>query len=155
MKLLPFEEQDFAEIYEFMYPLWHDTYGSIIPKEQVDFLLNKYFSEEGLAHFQGIGYSYYKLMDEEKKGVVVICEKDGTTYLDKLYLPHEERGKGYPAFVFSELLKLGRDITLNVNQQNKPAVRCYEKNGFFIEEEETIDLGGGMLNIDYKMRLKK
>jgi ribosomal protein S18 acetylase RimI-like enzyme len=51
-------------------------------------------------------------------------------------------------------LKLGRDVTLNVNQGNARAVACYRKNGFIIDEEEIIELGDGMINRDYKMRLK-
>ena len=29
------------------------------------------------------------------------------------------------------------------------------KNGFVIEGEEMIELGGGMVNVDYRMRLKR
>ena len=155
MKLISFEENDFLNLYDYMYPLWHDTYGGIIPKEQIDLLLNKYFSSDGINHYREIGYEYFKLDDNGKVGVVVICEKNGTTYLDKLYLSHESRGKGYPTFVFGELLKLGRDITLNVNQGNERALKCYFKNGFTIDSEETIDLGNGMVNKDYNLRLTK
>ena len=155
MKLTSFEEKDFLTLYDYMYPLWHDTYGGIIPKAQIDLLLDKYFSAEGIEHYRSAGYEYFKLDDNGKVGVVVICEKNGTTYLDKLYLSHESRGKGYPTFVFGELLKLGRDITLNVNQGNERALKCYFKNGFTIDSEETIDLGNGMVNKDYNLRLTK
>ena len=155
MELIPFEEADFIGIKEYMTPLWHSTYGNIIPSEQIDLLLEKYFSETGLKHYRSIGYKYFKLVDGEKQGVVVICEKDGTTYLDKLYLAEGARGKGYATYVFSELLRLGRDITLNVNQGNERALRCYFKNGFKIDSEEIIELGGGMVNKDYNLRLTK
>ncbi len=155
MKLISFEETDFLTLYDYMYPLWHDTYGDIIPKVQIDLLLDKYFSAEGIKHYRSVGYEYFKLDDSGKKGVVVICEKNGSTYLDKLYLSPESRGKGYARFVFSELLKLGRDITLNVNQGNARAIACYKKNGFTVTAEERIPLENGMVNIDYKMRLAK
>ena len=153
MRLSEFNEQDFLTIKDFMTPLWYSTYGGIIPNEQIALLIEKYFSDDGLRHFRSEGYEYFKLVDGETVGIVVICEKDGATYLDKLYLTEQSRGKGYASFVFSELLRLGRDITLNVNQGNARAVRCYEKNGFVIEEEQYIDLGGGMVNKDYRMRL--
>lgn len=155
MELTEFCENDYTALMDFMTPLWHDTYGKIIPKEQIDFLLRKYFSDEGIAHFRAEGYKYFKLTDPTLAGVVVICEKEGCTYLDKLYILPEKRGLGYPQFVFSELLKLERDITLNVNQGNARALACYRKNGFTVEEEQIIDLGDGMVNKDYKMRLKK
>lgn len=154
MELTAFAPEDFTRLYAYMEPLWHKTYSGIIPPEQIDFLLRRYFSDEGIRRCLSEGYSYFKLIDGTLQGVVVICEKDGTTYLDKLYLSESSRGKGYPAFAFSELLKLGRDITLNVNQGNARAVRCYEKNGFFVEETQEIDLGGGMVNRDFKMRLR-
>ena len=44
MKLISFEEKDFLTLYDYMYPLWHDTYGGIIPQAQIDLLLDKYFS---------------------------------------------------------------------------------------------------------------
>ena len=50
---------------------------------------------------------------------------------------------------------MGRDITLNVNQGNARALACYKKHGFIIESEERIELGGGMVNIDYNMRLTR
>ena len=154
MKLIPFTKEDFAMIHGFMYPIWHETYDNVISEEQTDFLIERYFSDAGLKEFQSKGYKYFKVFDKKTVGITVISEKNGETYLDKLYLLPESRGKGYASFVFSELLKLGRDVTLNVNQGNARAVACYRKNGFIIDEEEIIDLGGGMINRDYKMRLK-
>lgn len=158
LKLCEFEnESEYSQLYSFMSPLWHETYGEILPREQIDLLLKKYFSEDGIKYFRTFGYKYYDLTDGVSRlGVVVICKRDGTTYLDKLYLLPSARGRGCAEFVFSELLRLfDRDITLNVNQANTRAVRCYLKNGFEIESEEKIVLGEGMVNIDYRMRLKK
>ncbi len=155
VELKKFSQTDFEQIYDFMAPIWYDTYGSILPKEQIDLLLNKYFSACGLAHYRDLGYEYFSLTDDGRKGVVVICERDGDTYLDKLYLTPDSRGKGYASFVFAELLKLGRDITLNVNQGNARAIACYKKNGFVVESEERIPVGDGLINVDFNMRLKK
>ncbi|MBR2474848.1 MAG: GNAT family N-acetyltransferase [Clostridia bacterium] len=155
MELIKFSEKDFLGIKAFMTPLWRSTYGEILPREQIDFLIDKYFSDEGLRYFRALGYKYFKIMDGDMRGVAVICEKDGSTYLDKLYLSENSRGKGYASFVFSELLKMGKDITLNVNRGNARALRCYFKNGFTVESEEIIELGNGMVNRDYNLRLTK
>ena len=153
MKLEKFVDSDFKTLRNFMSPIWYKTY-SFLPNEQVELLLEKYFSDERLAYYKEAGYTYLKLTDGELVGVVVFCVSDGDTYLDKLYLAESARGRGYPEYVFAELLKLGRDITLNVNQSNERAVACYKKNGFTVEREEIIPLGEGMVNRDYKMRLK-
>ena len=151
MEIRAFTPQDFAEIYNFMYPLWHETYGSILPAKQIDFLLDKYFSKNALNAYRIQGYEYFYV---ENVGVLVIQERENEVYLDKLYLLPAARGKGYPKKVFAELLKRGKDILLNVNQGNERAVKCYQKNGFIIDEVIDIDLGGGMVNQDYIMREK-
>jgi AraC-like DNA-binding protein len=149
MQLTPFTEKDFEELYDFMKPIWEETYADILSAQQLQFLLDKYFSADGVQHYRNLGYQYRKIDDV---GVLVFVEKEDYIYIDKLYLIPNARGKKYPAFVFNELLAFGKDITLNVNQQNTRAVKCYLKNGFIIERTENIHLGDGMINCDYIMR---
>lgn len=149
--LTEFTQQDFDGLYDFMHPIWHETYGDILPSAQIDFLLDKYFSAKGLNAYRMQGYEYFRIGNA---GVLVIQERGCEIYLDKLYLLPAARGKGYPQKVFAELLKRGKDILLNVNQGNQRAVKCYQKNGFIIDEVLDIDLGDGMVNQDYIMRKK-
>ena len=149
--LTAFTPQDFDGLYEFMHPIWHEVYGKILPREQIDFLLDKYFSPQGLNAYRMQGYEFFRIDDV---GVLVIQERETEIYLDKLYLVPAARGKGYPEKVFAELLTRGKDILLNVNQGNERAVKCYQKNGFTVEKTVDIDLGGGMVNQDYIMRKK-
>ena len=151
MKLIPFQETDYLSLRAFMQPLWLETYGGFLPKKQIELLLDKYFSTSGIARYRSEGYEYFKVDDV---GVLVICERATDVYLDKLYLLPSARGKGYASFVFDELLKRGKDITLNVNQNNARAVACYQKNGFTVEKQVENPLGGGMFNHDYVMRKK-
>ena len=146
MRFLPFTNEDYATVYEFMHPLWLETYGKILPKEQILFLLDKYFSKEGLDRYHALGYQYRKI---DGCGVCVFVELEMDVYLDKLYLLPSARGKGYPQKVFAELQKLGKPITLNVNEANSRALACYKKNGFEIVRQELIDLGNGMINKDF------
>ena len=149
--LTEFTQQDFDGLYDFMHPIWHETYGDILPSAQIDFLLDKYFSAKGLNAYRMQGYEYFRI---DNAGVLVIQEREREIYLDKLYLLPAARGKGYPQKVFAELLKRGKDILLNVNQGNQRAVKCYQKNGFIIDEVLDIKLGDGMVNQDYIMRKK-
>ncbi len=151
MEIRAFTPQDFAEIYEFMHPLWHETYGEILSKEHIDFLLDKFFSKKGLEGYQALGYEYFKLGDE---GVLVFIERENETYMDKLYLRPTARGKGYPTQAFAFMAKRGKDLVLSANRANARAVRCYQKNGFVIEKEIDVDLGNGMVNHDYILRKK-
>ncbi len=151
MQLTPFNEQDFGCLYAFMSPLWHETYGGFLPKAQIDFLLDKYFSPDGLKHYRALGYQYKNICDDEqnKVGVLVYVDREKDTYMDKLYLVPSARGKGYPAFAFDFLCSLGKNVRLSANQQNERALKCYRKNGFEIEEKIAIQLGHGMVNYDF------
>ena len=151
MEIRAFTPQDFAEIYQFMYPLWHETYGEILPKEQIDFLLNKFFSEKGLKEYRAMGYEYFKLGED---GVLVFVERENETYMDKLYLRPSARGKGYPTQAFAFMAKRGKDLMLSANQANARAIRCYQKNGFVIEKAIDVELGNGMVNHDYILKKK-
>lgn len=152
MKLTPFSEQDFDNLYDFMRPIWLETYGQVLPHDQLEYLLDKYFSKDGVRVYRDLGYEYRKIDDV---GVLVYVDKGEYTYMDKLYLAPCGRGKGYPKLVFEYLLSLGKDVVLNANQRNARAVKCYLKNGFSIEREELVDLGNGMFNPDYVMRKRQ
>ena len=150
MLLTDFTQEDFAGLYDFMRPIWLETYGGFLPTAQIEFLLDKYFSNAGLAHFRALGYRYQKIAGA---GVLVTVERGDELYLDKLYLPPTQRGHGCAKSVFDELKKFGKDITLNVNQANERAVKCYLKNGFVTERTTEILLENGMINRDFEMRL--
>ena len=156
MKLTPLNENDYENIYAFMKPIWIETYQNIIPLEQINFLLNKYFKLENIKKYVLQGYQYYKIIDDNLiSGYLVFISKENEVYIDKLYLNENSRGKYYPNKIFSYLIeKYQKDLTLNVNQKNTRAVNCYLKNGFIIEEEQNIVLKDNMINIDYKMRKK-
>lgn len=139
-------------LYEFMRPLWQETYLEFLPQKQVDFLLKKYFSPENIKQFLAKGYEYYSVNGQ---GVLVFYYTKGGIYLDKLYLLPQARGKNYPQKVFEFLLSKANFITLNVNQNNKRAVNCYLKNGFKIIKKEIINLPNEMVNCDFVMRKEK
>ena len=151
MEIRVFTPQDFEEIYNFMRPLWHETYGGFLSKEHIDFLLDKFFSPKGLAEYQALGYEYFKLGDD---GVLVFVERENETYMDKLYLRPSARGKGIPTQAFAFMASRGKDLVLSANRANARAVRCYQKNGFVIEKTVDVPLSNGMVNHDYILRKK-
>ena len=151
-----FSERDFAWLHDYMQPLWHETYGEILPQSQIDFLVEKFFSDEGLRHYRAEGYQYRKILNTGTLcGVFVYVDRENERYMDKLYLLPTARGKNLPALVFSYLASRGTDVTLSVNQRNARALKCYLKNGFEIEREAEIALGNAMINRDYILRKKK
>ena len=140
--------EELGGLYEAMRPIWLETY-SFLPKEQVELLLNKYFSKKGVEYYLDNGYEYYSL---NGAGLLVIKEQKDSLYVDKLYIQPEFRRKGLASNVFQYLIKTRKKaLALNVNKNNLPAVSCYLKNGFGIVKEEIIELGNGLVNCDYVM----
>ncbi len=159
MQLTLLSEQEFSTLRDFMSPLWHETYGWFLPAAHIDFLLDKYFSKDGLQFYRGAGYEYRNILDNDgnRAGVVVYVHRQHDTYMDKLYLLPFARGKGIPTFVFDYLGAFGKDVRLSANQNNQRALKCYQKNGFEIEQTIDVQLGHGMVNHDYILckRVKK
>ena len=146
--LLNLTKEEYSGLYDAMRPIWLDTY-SFLPKEQVELLLNKYFSIKGVEYYLSIGYEYYSV---NGAGLLVIKEQKDSLYFDKLYIQPEFRRKGLASNVFQYLIKTRKKaLALNVNKNNLPAVSCYFKNGFKIAKEEIIELGNGLVNCDYVM----
>ena len=147
----PLSKEERAGLLAFMRPIWEETYA-FLPGEQIDLLLLKYFSPEGLRRYGEMGYQYFRISDGEESGILVAVEREEDVYLDKLYLPPSARGRGIASAAFDFLAERGKPIVLNVNQKNLRAIRCYEKNGFRRVAEERIDLGQGLVNVDFVYR---
>ena len=62
MQLLDFTQNDYDSLYDFMLPIWESTYGDILPREQILFLVRKYFSHESLVYYREQGYQYKKYL---------------------------------------------------------------------------------------------
>ena len=148
-------DDNLENIYQFMYPLWHEVYKEIIPEKQIDFLLHKYFDVQNIKSYVKDNYIYEKIILNENV-VGLICYKlfDNYVYLDKFYILKSYRNLGISKYVYQHLLSFKNRIRLNVNQKNS-AVNSYLKNGFKIIKEESYDLGQDMINIDYIMELEK
>ena len=154
LKLVELTKKDYPDLYDFMHDVWVDTYSHIIPLSHIELLLHKYFDADNIPGFLSKGYKYYYIFDKENAGLLVYADKIDEIYLDKLYVLPEHRGKGYAAFALTELKKLGKDITLNVNRNNERAVTVYKRLGFEIEKVVDIIVSDENINEDYVMRLK-
>lgn len=153
MELKEFNGEDFASLFSYARPIWLKTYAGVIPEEQIDFLLDKYFSSKALDSYRKKGYSYFSIYKDNKKaGFLAFVLKEDCLYLDKLYLVPECQGKHIAKEVFGYLIQAYKmPLKLNVNQNNTKAVQSYLHSGFHIEKKEKIPLEGNMVNYDYVM----
>lgn len=159
----PASVEDIKTIQEIAHKSWPVTYGEILSQEQLDYMLEKFYSDKALKenlisqghHFLliredgiSLGFASYEHQYLNKNG----------TRLHKLYLLPETQGKGLGKLVLERIIALAKEnhseaVSLNVNRFNKASV-FYKKMGFEIIEEEDLEIGDGYLMEDYKMELK-
>jgi GNAT superfamily N-acetyltransferase len=141
---------------------WWPTYGPILEKEQITFMLGEIYSAEKISKQLETGEQTFLLLLEADEPVAFAGysprEEDPEIYkLHKLYCLPKTQGKGYGKIlinaVIDEVRKAGKHtLDLNVNRHNK-ALTFYEKMGFKIAYEEDIAIGPYWMN-DFVMQKK-
>ncbi|CAC9975102.1 GNAT family N-acetyltransferase [Flavobacterium panici] len=139
---------------------WPITYGEILTKEQLDYMLDLFYSEESLAkQIKNKEQLFYLISDSESTigfiGIEHNYKNEALTKIHKIYLLPETQGKGYGKIVFESIEKLALEnnstaLLLNVNRFNT-ALNFYKKLGFEIKETVDIEIGNGYLMEDYVM----
>ena len=136
---------------------WPVAYGTILSREQLEYMLERIYSPESLQkQLQYKHYFFLALQNYEAVGFASFSQTEDKTYkLQKLYvLPScQKSGVGKELLQTVETVAKSMGATrlqLNVNRQNI-AKSFYEKNGFQIIREEDIDIGNGFFMNDYVM----
>lgn len=150
-------------IQEIAYQTWLVTYGEILSKAQLDYMLDTFYSEEALNdNLTKKGHHFLMLNDAAICLGFASYEHDylnkTCTKLHKLYLLPEAQGKGFGKLLldkvaFLAIINKSEVLSLNVNRFNK-AFAFYQKMGFEIVDEEDLEIGHGYLMEDYKMEKK-
>ena len=142
---------------------WPITYGEILSKTQLDYMLRLFYSDEALAkQIENKEQLFYLISDSKSTigfiGIEHNYKDEAVTKIHKIYLLPETQGKGYGKKVFEFIEKLAsennsKELLLNVNRFNT-ALNFYKKLGFEIKEEVNIEIGNGYLMEDYVMEKK-
>ena len=155
--------EDFPVIRRIAHETWPITYGNILSKTQLDFMLGKFYSVEMLL----------KNLTQKNHRFLLVGDENGTlgfasyehqyeqkpvTRLHKLYMLPAAQGKGAGKLLLAEVEKLAKEnhasaVSLNVNKFN-PAYQFYLKNGYEKTGEIDIPIGDGFLMEDYVMEKK-
>ena len=149
-------------IKDLAYSIWPSTYGEILSSEQLNYMLDNFYSIENLENQMDKG-QVFELLFEDSNVVGFVayelnCNETGLLKIHKIYLLPETQGKGFGKFMIDEVVKIAKNnhqkgVFLNVNKYNK-AKFFYEKLGFTITKEEVIDIGNNYIMDDYVMELK-
>jgi GNAT superfamily N-acetyltransferase len=152
--------KDIKVIREIAFKTWPVTYGEILSRAQIDYMLDLFYSEETLTDkLANIGHDFLVLKENEICHGFASCEhhylNSNCTRLHKLYFLPEYQGKGMGKLMLDKIVALAKEnrsdtLSLNVNRFNK-AFAFYQNLGFQIVAEEDISIGQGYLMEDYIM----
>ena len=152
--LLPGDDKEISEMSKMATEILREYYDPIIGKEQNDYMLELFQSEDAIRDQLAHGYRYYFVRENDTNlGFFAFYPREDVLYLSKLYLYKEQRGKGYSRQILEMLktqakeLDLNR-IELNVNKNN-PTKYIYERLGFTVARAEKNDIGNGFYMDDY------
>lgn len=141
--------------------IWPVTYATILSKEQLHYMLDRFYNLKALQKQLESGQVFYLAQNENQEFVGFVsyeinCEPNKTK-IHKIYVLPETQGTG----IGKQLLDLVKTkaqenqqtaIFLNVNKYNN-AQNFYQKLGFAITKEEVIDIGKGYVMDDYVMEV--
>jgi ribosomal protein S18 acetylase RimI-like enzyme len=137
--------------------IWNDHYRSIIGQSQIDYMLQKMYSEEALFNQSKSGQNFYFIQDSNNINVGFLSytiQKPDACFINKFYISSTQQGKGLGKKVFSQLknsLTGIKRFQLTVNRQNYKAINFYFSLGFKIEKCEDFDIGNGYFMNDFVM----
>ena len=141
--------------------IWPIAYQSILSKTQLDYMLQKFYSEHALLHqINELNHTFYLVHDDENRDVAfasISNEENEKVKLQKLYVLPQLQGSGVGKLLLNCIIdeqkkKDKKQLYLNVNRHNK-ARFFYEKLGFKIVAEEDIDIGNNYFMNDFIMEL--
>jgi len=140
--------------------IWPQTYEKILSRKQINYMMKLIYSEVALQKQMSEGHQFIIVYNAAiPVGFASFNEIEATIFkLQKIYLLHNQQGKGTGKFTIEQVLAEIRPrgataLRLNVNKHNR-AKTFYEKLGFEVISDVKIDIGSGYFMDDYVMELK-
>lgn len=138
--------------------IWYEHYVPIIGREQVDYMVPRFQSQEAVLAQIGKGLQYFLIrLDGQPCGYLAIEPQpaERRMFLSKLYVLKSARqhglGRQALGFIESRATAAGLDtLWLTVNKFN-PALHAYERLGFANVAAVVADIGGGYVMDDYRL----
>lgn len=151
--------QDIPLIRELAFAIWPQTYGAILSKGQLDYMMDLIYSPAALKRQMEEGDRFLVLeMNGIPEGFASFgaIEPAATFKLHKLYIRPDRQKSGFGKMLLEQVIAMvgaleGAALQLNVNRFNK-ARQFYERMGFRVLREEDIDIGQGYFMNDYIMQ---
>ncbi len=159
IELIKANIQDIPIIYSLALKIWNHHYVPIVGQEQVDYMLAKIYSTEGITEQMIIKkHQFYLLVLAEKPVGFISVSGEENMFIHKFYIDQDIQGRGYGAKVFSQLCSLYPSVqsfTLTVNRSNYKSINFYFKLGFKIDHVDDFDIGHGYYMNDFIMKWER
>ena len=160
IQIVPASIDDLEIVKDIAYKTWPVCYANIISSEQMNFMLDAFYSLESLKqNLREKKHQFLLALDNEIPLGFASYEHnykgENKTHLHKIYMLPEAQGKGVGKMLINEVEVLANKnnsvaVSLNVNIYNK-AQDFYKKNGFKIVADVVIDIGQNFIMDDYIM----
>jgi GNAT superfamily N-acetyltransferase len=160
MHIRSIDSSEVSVIQHLAHRIWPDTFGDILSKEQIAYMLNWMYSLETLSKQLSEGHRFFIY---EEHGVPlgfmgIELFDDHSVKIHKLYVSPDMQGTGIGKKFIDFVKTWAKDhradaVFLNVNRFNN-AVDFYKHIGMAIIKTEDIEIGNGFLMEDYVMELK-
>ena len=148
-------KEDFETIATLGSQIWHEHYIPIIGLKQVEYMLDKFQSEEAIENQIKNGYCYFTLFFKDKPaGYLSYIQKDRSLFLSKIYVLKEFRRMGFGKLMMNFVNEKTKElnlssISLTVNKYNSNSILAYKKMGFENIDSIVTDIGGGFVMDDF------
>lgn len=152
----PVQKEELPRLAALASEIWHEHFPPIIGLAQVEYMVEKFQSEQAITHaVEADGYRYYFLrLEDAEVGYIGIQPQGKVLFLSKLYIKKEYRGRKFARAGIEFLAELCRAegwerIRLTCNRYNQNTLAAYDKLGFVITCEQDADIGNGFMMNDY------
>lgn len=162
MNFIKINSSQLQIIQDLAHAIWPSAYREILSKEQLEYMLTKFYSiqelEKQLIEKQHVFYLVTNNFNQPQGFVSYELNAiPNKTKIHKIYILPETQGTGLGKKLISLVKEKAlennqRVIFLNVNKYNK-AKFFYEKLGFIIAKEEVIDIGNNYVMDDFIMEI--
>lgn len=160
MKLVKLKSEDISTVQQLAREIWEEHYFPIIGQQQIDYMLDLFYSTEKIQKELEEGV-YWEILYLENEAIgYLVCEvEEENIQLSKLYLKSKVRGKGLGKFLIDRSKEIAKEnnknsIRLNVNKNNTQSIAFYERVGFLKVEEGVFDIGNGYFMDDFIYEMK-
>lgn len=160
MKLVKLKSEDISTVQQLAREIWEEHYFPIIGQQQIDYMLDLFYSTEKIQKELEDGVFWEILYLENEAIGYLVCEvEEENIQLSKLYLKSKVRGKGLGKFLIDRSIEIAKEnnknsIRLNVNKNNTQSIAFYERVGFLKVEEGVFDIGNGYFMDDFIYEMK-